>query len=214
MKKNDKAMMRLLSMSDWQQLKCNFSSKKMLEELKQFDGDWKRYNPSKLKNNRWGLSVTSLDGGLSGIPDLTSLKEHYDNTGEKVSDRDITVPTDVWKKSGEVQKILDPLRPWVLRTHFLRMDEGSFFPDHYDMLRQEFDHDQIRLTAFININEYGFKWIYDDRLIKCQNGSLWYFNSHKRHCVFSTQANMIIMVILLKFDYDLHIHLMKNTRVS
>ena len=211
---NDKALMRLYSMSDWQELNLTFNSKKLLKELEPFDADWKKYNPSNEKNNRWGLSVTSLDGGLSGIPDLMSLKQHYDNTGQQVSDSDINVPTRVWTECETVQRILEPFRPWVIRTHFLRLDAGSYFPDHHDMLRREFCRDHIRLTAFVNVNEYSFKWIYDDKIIKCNNGSIWYFNSHKRHCVFSTADNMLIMVILLEFNEDLYFYLMNNMRVS
>ena len=35
---------------------------------------WKPYNPRK-NINRYGLSVTSLDGGYSGIPDLGKLSK-------------------------------------------------------------------------------------------------------------------------------------------
>ena len=74
MNDNDKALQRLYTMSDWQEF-GGFNAKKVKEELKLFDNDWKKYNPNKL-NNRWGLSITSIDGGLSGIPDLTSLRDY------------------------------------------------------------------------------------------------------------------------------------------
>ena len=102
----------------------------------------------------------------------------------------------------------------VLRTHFLRMDQGSFFPDHVDMQRMNFDYHTIRLTAFVNVNEYHFKWIYDDRLIKCNNGSIWFFNSHKKHSVFSTHDGMMIMVIVLKFDTELFRVFIEKSKVT
>ena len=37
---------------------------------------WVKYNPRKDGYNRYGLSVTSADGGFSGIPDLDSLREY------------------------------------------------------------------------------------------------------------------------------------------
>ena len=37
--------------------------------------DYVRYNPRK-EIDRWGLSITSLDGGLSGTPDLDSLPNY------------------------------------------------------------------------------------------------------------------------------------------
>ena len=37
---------------------------------------WVQYNPRK-NIDREGLSITSLDGGLSGYPDLDSLYDYY-----------------------------------------------------------------------------------------------------------------------------------------
>ena len=49
--------------------------KKFEEGLKLFDDKWVQYNPRK-NIPRYGLSITSLDGGFSGRPDLDSLKEY------------------------------------------------------------------------------------------------------------------------------------------
>ena len=68
------AMQRLSMMGDWLELDI-FNHDKLMEEIAPFKDDWKPYNTRK-PNNRWGLSVTSLDGGLSGIPDLDSLSEY------------------------------------------------------------------------------------------------------------------------------------------
>ena len=46
----------------------------VMKDLEDFSEEWKPYNPRK-KIAREGLSVTSLDGGLSGIPDLDSIRE-------------------------------------------------------------------------------------------------------------------------------------------
>ena len=93
------AMNRLSMMSDWQEL-SSFDSRKMLKEIEPFKNDWKKYNPKKEGNNRWGLSVTSLDGGLSGVPDLTSLLDYEKQTGITLHNHDLNTPTDVWKKNN------------------------------------------------------------------------------------------------------------------
>ena len=48
MNNTDKAMIRLLSQSDWLEFE-GFDSRKMLDELKPFKDDWKRYNPRKVE---------------------------------------------------------------------------------------------------------------------------------------------------------------------
>ena len=44
--------------------------------------DYVKYNPRK-PIARYGLSLTSLDGGLSGIPDLDSLHEYNQENNKK-----------------------------------------------------------------------------------------------------------------------------------
>lgn len=209
---NAQAMTRLSMMSDWQEFE-GFNSNKMLKEIEPFKDQWKRYNPNK-PNNRWGLSITSMDGGLSGVPDLTSLKTYEIETGVRLTNHDIVTPTLVWEESKELQKLLEPWKKWVTRCHFLRMDRGGFFPDHFDINKQDTSYDEIRLTAFVNVNEYSFKWIYDDKIIKCNNGSLWYFNGSKRHSVFSTKDGMMIIVICLAWDKELFDYMVNAGLVS
>ena len=203
---------RLQSMSDWQEFH-GFSANRIKEELKPFENDWVRYNPKK-PNNRWGLSVTSLDGGLSGIPDLTSLKDWELQTGEVLANHDITTPTRVWTESEHLSQMLEPWKQWITRCHFLRMDRGSFFPDHHDINKSDLSYDEVRLTAFIDCDEYNFKWIYDDKIVKCNPGSMWYFNANKRHSVHSTRDGVIILVICLAFDKDLFLYMQDAGLVS
>ncbi len=105
MNEDDKALLRLNTMSDWIEFP-RFKKDKLLEELKPFEKDWKRYNyNTKKPNNRWGLSVTSIDGGLHGVPDLSSLRDWEIQTGQVIHNHDIIVPTPVYKESKELQKI-------------------------------------------------------------------------------------------------------------
>tara|TARA_B100000941_G_C28282354_1_gene437172 strand:- start:62 stop:703 length:642 start_codon:yes stop_codon:yes gene_type:complete len=202
MNDNDKALLRLNTMSDWIELNPGFKKDKLLEELKPFKNDWKKYNPTKI-NNRWGLSVTSIDGGLHGVPDLASLRDWELQTGEVVHNHDLNVPTPVWEQCPTLQQILEPWKPWLGRCHFLRMDRGSFFPEHFDINKEDYSYDEVRFVGFVKCNEYDFKWIYDDRVIKGRPGTLWYFNGNKRHSVFSFKDDMILLVMCLKFDKDL-----------
>ena len=55
----------------------------ILDNLKQFDNNWTKYNPRK-DINRWGLSVTNLDGKLGPGPDLDSLYEYNKENNEEV----------------------------------------------------------------------------------------------------------------------------------
>jgi len=213
MNDDDKALLRLNTMSDWIELNPGFKKDKLLEELKPFENDWKKYNPKK-PNNRYGLSVTSIDGGLHGIPDLTSLRDWEIQTGELIHNHELNVPTDVYKNCPTLQAILEPWKPWLGRCHFLRMDRGSFFPEHFDINKEDYSYDEVRFIGFVKCNEYDFKWIYDDKVIKGNPGTLWYFNGNKRHSVFSFKDGIILLVMCLKFDKDLFQKMLEYGKVK
>ena len=213
MNDDDKALLRLNTMSDWIELNPGFKKDKLLEELKPFENDWKKYNPKK-PNNRYGLSVTSIDGGLHGIPDLTSLRDWEIETGELIHNHELNVPTDVYKNCPTLQAILEPWKPWLGRCHFLRMDRGSFFPEHFDINKEDYSYDEVRFIGFVKCNEYDFKWIYDDKVIKGNPGTLWYFNGNKRHSVFSFKDGIILLVMCLKFDKDLFQKMLEYGKVK
>ena len=85
---------------------------------------------------------------------------------------------------------------------------------HFDVNKHNFEYEEIRLVGFVNANEYHFKWIYDDKLIKGNSGSLWYFNGNKRHSVFSMKDGIMLLVICLKFDKDLFLHMLDYGKVK
>ena len=214
MNDDDKALLRLSTMSDWIEFP-SFKKDKLLEELKPFEKDWKRYNyNTKKPNNRWGLSVTSIDGGLHGVPDLSSLRDWEIQTGEVIHNQDLNVPTDVWKKCPTLQTILEPWKKWLGRCHFLRMDRGSYFPEHFDINKEDYSYDEVRFVGFVKCNEYDFKWIYDDKVIKGNSGSLWYINGNKRHSVFSFSDGIVLLVMCLKFDKELFQKMLEYGRVK
>ena len=215
MNDDDKALVRLSTMCDWIEMIPGFKRDKLLDELKPFENDWKRYNYNEKKpNNRWGLSITSIDGGLHGVPDLSSLRDWEIQTGKTIHNHDLNVPTDVYKNCPTLQAILEPWKPWLGRCHFLRMDRGSYFPEHFDVNKEDYSYDEVRFVGFVNCNDKDFKWIYDDKIIKGNQGSLWYFNGNKRHSVHSTADGIILLVMCLKFDKDLFQKMLDHGRVK
>ena len=196
------ALSRLHTMGDWLEMQ-DFNSTKLLTEIEQFKDDWKPYNVKK-PNNRWGLSITSLDGKLSGIPDLDSLSEYNKRHNTEITNHDINVYTDVYNTSTELQKIIEPWKPWLGRCHYLKLNSGGFFPEHYDINKLDYTYEDVRLVGFVNRNSKDtMKFIYEDTVMNVKEGSLYYFNASKRHSVFSMSDDCIMLVFCLKFDAKL-----------
>ena len=59
---------------------------------------WRKYNPKKNKNGRYGISLTSLDGGDSGIPDLDSIREFNEENGTSYDEVSFREKAEFFKK--------------------------------------------------------------------------------------------------------------------
>jgi len=210
----DKALARLFTMGDWLQMKTHINTRKLMKEIEPYNDSWKPYN-LRNPNNRWGLSVTSLDGKLSGIPDLDSLLQYNNIHGTQIRNSDINKYTEVYNNSEELQKIIEPWKPWLGRCHFLKLNTGGYFPEHYDINKIEYDYDEIRFIAFINkCDKKDLKFIYEDTVRDVKDGQLFYFNANKRHSVFSTSDDIIMLVFCMKFDVHLFERLLEQYRYA
>lgn len=210
----DKALARLFTMGDWLQMKTHINTRKLMKEIEPYSDSWKPYN-LRNPNNRWGLSVTSLDGKLSGIPDLDSLLQYNNIHGTQIRNSDINKYTEVYNNSEELQKIIEPWKPWLGRCHFLKLNTGGYFPEHYDINKIEYDYDEIRFIAFINkCDKKDLKFIYEDTVRNVKDGQLFYFNANKRHSVFSTSDDIIMLVFCMKFDEHLFERLIEQYRYA
>ena len=184
----------LLTYGDFIQLKNSCNSKELLEEIKDFE--WIQYNRRK-NINRYGLSVTSSDGTRNGL-DLDSLwelsKEH-----NKIYDEDnFTTLTDVYHKSKEVQKLVDPFKPWLCRTHFLNFRKGGYFPPHIDSYRID-EHKFLRLLVPIKkCNPSWLYFMYEDKLLNFSRGYTYFLNTNKKHAIFSFDDDSIMLVMNIK----------------
>lgn len=156
-------------------------AEKLVSWSNQFD--WVKYNPRK-DVNRWGLSITSLDGGLSGIPDLDSLYEYNKENGTKYTEQDFSTPTPVLNE--QIKTLLAPWEGHYYRTHFLKFGPGGFFPPHRDWDYETFTNKSFRLIIPLrNVNPPSFNFILEDKILHWEVGSLYFLDTIKVHYLFN-----------------------------
>ena len=172
-------ILHLSSLGDIVPLDFTIDIKKLKDELSLFDNDWKQYNPRK-PNNRQGLSITSLDGGLSGVPDLDSLFEYNKQNNTLISEVNINVKTPVASNISVIQPLFDTLG----RSHFIRLNKGGFFPPHRDGKILDVTCFRI-ITLCHNCNKGQFAFIYEDKVVVLEPGRPYFVNTRKQHSVFS-----------------------------
>lgn len=176
---------------------CN--AKQVMKELEQFKDNWKKFNSGKPWILRDGLSVTSLHGELDG-PDLDSLKDVMERTGNSYTELDFATLTDVYHKCPELQKVIDPWKPWLARCHFLRLPQGGHFPPHLDGGR-EIVPDVFRIIVpiqncvppdFFMMIKSGANF----ESIPFKYGISTFVNTTKRHVLFNANSKDSIMLIM------------------
>lgn len=155
---------------------------------------WVRYQPQK-PNNRYGLSVTSLDGGFSGKPDLYSLREWNLTHSTTYGETDFRARTNIVEFIPELNPFLDFFGNSLGRTHFLRLDAGGFFPPHRD---NGAIVDSSTFRIIVPINNFGknqMKWIQEEEVLQLETGRTYFINTTRAHSLFSFTDNCTMLVL-------------------
>lgn len=170
---------------------------------------WVRYQPQK-PNNRWGLSVTSLNGGFSGDPDLYSLREYNQMHGTVYSEADFKARTNIVDFIPELNPFLDFFGSSLGRVHFLRLDAGGFFPPHRDN-GAIVDSPTFRIIVPIaNFGKNQMKWIQEEQLVTLELGRTYFINTTRAHSLFSFTDNCTMLVLNVIADRDVLDRLVKH----
>jgi hypothetical protein len=174
---------------------------------------WRQYNSYKHGYNRYGLSMTSLDGGYSGVPDLESLIEYYWETKEIYHDRDFKVRTPLSYEIPEVSKLFDFFGDSLGRAHFLRLDRGGFFPPHRDH-EWKLPNDMFRIVIpFYNFHASNMTWVFDGKVVELKEGITYFMNTTKAHSLFSYVDGCTMLVLNVSATEDTMNRLVRKMRV-
>lgn len=175
---------------DFKSWDCN----KITDILNRHPG-WKVYQQHKPGYNRFGLSVTSLDGNFSGDPDLNSLREYYKIHGKSYQEIDFKARTNIVDFIPELNEFLDFWEPCLGRSHFLRLDKGGFFPPHRDNGALT---EVPTFRILVPINNFGInemKWIQDEKILDLRVGHYYFINTTRIHSLFSFVDNCLMLVL-------------------
>lgn len=152
-----------------------------------------RYNPRK-PIERYGLSITSLDGGLSGYPDLDSLPEYNRVNTPQLHETDFNVPTPVYDYP-ELKVILDPIKEHICRSHVLKLDPSGYFPPHRDYRRDVFNTFRL-LIPLTNMNPPRHNFVMEDKIVHWEEGAMYFVDTAKMHYLFNASFEPTYMIVI------------------
>ena len=208
---NSELILHLSSLGDIIPLDFTIDYKKLQQDINTFQDDWKPYNPRK-QNNRQGLSITSLDGGLSGIPDLDSLFEYNKQQNTNITEANINVKTPVARNLSVIQRLLDCFTT-LGRSHFIRLNRGGFFPPHRDGKVLNVTCFRI-LTMCYNCDPGQFVFLYEDKKLTLEPGRPYFVNTRKEHSVFSYVDDSVQCVLNVPLTVDNYKCLIKHLKAK
>ena len=159
----------------------------LLKSIDQYD--WIPYNPRK-NLPRWGLSITSLDGGMSGIPDLDSVLEYCIKNNVELHESDFNKKTDLWQ---HVSSVLEPYSDHLGRTHVIKMDTGGCFPTHRD--DRNIDVKIFRLFIPLkHCNPPTTYFILDREILNFEHGRVYFIDTCQEHTIFTCSQTSYFIV--------------------
>tara|TARA_B110000503_G_scaffold126021_1_gene194201 strand:- start:4327 stop:4947 length:621 start_codon:yes stop_codon:yes gene_type:complete len=170
----------LCGYGDFIELDLRIAQPKKVVEWSEENFTYVKYNPRK-NINRFGLSITSLDGGVSGRPDLDSF--WTENPEDMPKETDINVPTPVYKHP-EIKKLCDHFQPFVGRSHFLKIPPGGYFPPHRDFKSTELNSYRI-IVPMLDFEFPNFTFMLEDKILQWQPGQAYFLNTAKAHHLFN-----------------------------
>lgn len=170
------------------------------EEIKSFESNWVIYNKHKGDTGRLGLSLTSLDGGMSGEPDLQSIYEFSKRTGQLISENEFNKPTEAYKGLGCLHQLTNSFEGGLGRCRVVKFKAGGFFAPHRDGSVQFQVPDYFRVfVPLTNTGNELLYFMYEDKKIPYEPGRAYLFNALKTHSVFSftDEAHTFAMSLVL-----------------
>ena len=170
-------------------LKCNVQ--KLMLQIKGFE--YQKYNPRK-DIPRYGLSITSLKGELDGI-DLDSIKEYNKENGTNYDELSFKEFTEVYHTSSEIQKIINPFKEHIGRSHLLMLAKGGYFPPHRDLPVYTEEQNSLRvLVPLMGCNPPDLYFMYEDKPLQFEYGRAYFLNTNKTHSLFSMNGSLMIVL--------------------
>ena len=181
----------LLSFGDLIPLKLKCDVKKLFDETEEFV--YLKYNPRK-NIERYGLSITSLDGSLNGI-DLDSIKEYNKENNTEYDELSFNKFTEVYNVSSEIQKIVEPFKNHIGRSHILHLAEGGYFPPHRDLPVYVEQQNSLRvLIPLKGCNPPDMYFMYEDKPLHFEHGRAYFLNTNKAHNLFAFKDSYMIVL--------------------
>ena len=103
--------------------------------------------------------------------------------------------TKVYHASSEIQKIVEPFKNHIGRSHILSLQEGGYFPPHRDLPVYVEQQNSLRiLVPLKGCNPPDMYFMYEDKPLHFEHGRAYFLNTNKSHNLFSFKGSEMIVL--------------------
>jgi len=131
------------------------------------------------------------------MPDLTSLTEYNRLHGTAFTELSFQKLTIVYQKCPSLKPLVEPLVPYLGRSHFLRFQAGGFFPYHRDAYG---DHAKT-FRIFVPLHRHSsrdFVFLLGRERIEMEKGRPYFINTCMEHALFVLDEPSTHLVLNVK----------------
>ena len=175
------------------------------QDLKDFDHKFTKYNPRD-DIPRQGLCVINERGETGPGPALDSINQYNAEHGTDWGETSFNKTTEVYNESAALQNLLHSIKHWCVRTHFIKLQPGGYFPPHRD--HSKGIQNTFRLIVPIsNVNAPHCRFMLEDTTLNFEPYKMYFINTTKQHTLFNASKKrdsmwLIVNALLCKDSID------------
>jgi len=168
---------------------------KLLDDLEKYKDKWIQYNPRK-PINREGLCVINYTGRLGDNTALDSLSQYNRIYNTNITEEDCNKVTEIYKNCTILKSFFKDMLSWCVRTHFLKLGPGGFFPPHRDHIYSSIQSTFRLIVPIKNCNPPFVRFMLEDRSLYWNHGELYVLNTTKQHSLFNSSLKDSIWLVI------------------
>lgn len=177
------------------ELDIRTDTKNILDDLKLFDDKWTQYNTFRPEIPRQGLCVINEKGKIGPGPALNSIPQWNKMYNTNYDELDFCKPTEVYKSSNSIQKLMNDCLSFSVRTHFLKLLPGGYFPPHRDS-RKRHPVTFRAIVPIFNTDPPRVRFMIEDKTLHWKPGRMYIVNTNLEHTVMNYSVEESIWMVI------------------
>jgi len=166
------------------ELNLQVNSSDILNDLRPFKNNWTQYNTLRPEIPRQGLCVINEKGKIGPGPALNSIPQWNKMYNTSLDELQFDKPTEVYNSSKTIQNLMKDCFSFSVRTHFLKLLPGGYFPPHRDS-NKRYPVTFRAIIPIINTDPPRVRFMLEDKTLHWKIGRMYVVNTNLEHTLMN-----------------------------